>query len=150
MSKKMSTKEAQEKLADTMRQWQKVENASIAGTAKVIEESDNTLLRLIMEIIMRDSQMHYRIQGLILDSLERQALSLSPEDLGRVWDKIEGHVKLEKRTVELAKEALEATADRKGLLLQRYLLSYLLRDEEKHNSVLAELEAVKNGIYPYA
>ena len=36
------------------------------------------------------------------------------------------------------------------MLVQEYLLNYLLVDEKKHDSLLAQLEAVKKGMYPYA
>ena len=67
----MSTKETQEQLISNMRAWQKVENASVASTGKVIENTDNAMVRIIMEIIQRDSQMHYRVQEMIADSLTR-------------------------------------------------------------------------------
>ena len=58
----MSTKEIQDQIVKNMQEWKKVENASVASTGKVIEKTENPIIRLIMEIIQRDSQMHYRIQ----------------------------------------------------------------------------------------
>ena len=144
----MSTKEVQSKLIATMRHWQKVENAAVSSTGKVIEKTDNPVVRLIMEIIQRDSQMHYRIQEFIVDSLERKAISLVPQELGDVWDMIEKHIELEKKTVELANEA-KAELKGKGMVVQEYLIDYLLTDEEKHNQVLENLSTIKKGMYPY-
>ena len=70
-------------------------------------------------------------------------------NLGKVWSLIEKHIALERKTVALAKESLEATEDRKGLLVQRYLLEYLLADEQKHDVLLEKMDAVKKGMYPY-
>lgn len=144
----MSTKEIQQKVVSNMKQWQKIENASVASTGKVIEQTENPIIRLIMEIIQRDSQMHFRIQEMIADSLETKTISLTPDELGDVWDMIEKHIKLEKKTVELANEALEALKGKK-MVVQEYLLQYLLIDEQKHNKVLESLETIKNGMYPY-
>jgi hypothetical protein len=36
----------------------------------------------------------------------------------------------------------------KHMVVQEYLLNYLLIDEEKHNAILDNLEAVKRGVYP--
>jgi hypothetical protein len=144
----MSTKEIQSKIVQNMRQWQAIENASVASTGKVIEKTDNPILRIIMEIIQRDSQMHYRIQELIADSLETKTLSLTPEELGDVWDLVEKHIQLEKKTVEMAVESLEALKGRK-MVVQEYLLDYLRIDEEKHNKVLETLSTIKKGMYPY-
>lgn len=144
----MSTKELQEKLVDNMRRWQKIENASVASTGRVIEKTDNPIVRLVMEIIQRDSQMHYRVQDLIADSLEGKTIVLNPEELGEVWEMVEQHIKLEKKTMELAQEALDAIKDRK-MNVQQYLLEYLMIDEDKHNKVLEKLEMIKNQMYPY-
>jgi hypothetical protein len=147
----MSTKEAQDKLVENMRNWQKVENAAVASTGSVIEETDNPIIRLVMEIIQHDSQMHYRVQDLIADSLTTKAVALSTDDLADVWTKIENHIAIERKTIELAKESLEATTKgRKGMLIQRYLLEYLLADEQKHDTLLEKLEAIKKDMYPYA
>ena len=144
----MSTKETQEKIIDNMKRWQKVENSSVASTGRVIEKTENPLIRLIMEIIQRDSQMHYRIQEMIINSLESGTISLNPDELTDVWDLIEKHIKLEEKTVELAIEAKEALKGKK-MVVQEYLIDYLLTDEEKHNKVLETLETIKKGMYPY-
>ena len=146
----MSMKEQQEKLVDTMKRWQKIENASVKSTAEVIAGTDNPIVRLIMEIIQSDSQMHYRVQELIANSLEKSPLTLTPDEVGKVWGMIEKHIELEKKTVELASEAIEATKGSKMMVVQRYLLEYLLADETKHNKVLADLENIKRDMYPYA
>lgn len=145
----MSSKEAQELIVGNMRQWQKVENAAVAVTGRAIEKTGNPIIRLVMEIIQRDSQMHYRVQELIADSLESKTITLTPEEVGEVWSIIEEHIRIEKETIALARQALDATGKSKGLLVQRYLLEYLLKDEEKHDAVLANLEAVKKDMYPY-
>ena len=69
----MSTKEIQEKLVDNMRRWHKIENASVASTGKVIEKTENPIIRIVMEIIQRDSQFHYRVQDLFEYRLEGKA-----------------------------------------------------------------------------
>lgn len=144
----MSTKEIQEQIVQNMQEWKKIENASVASTGKVIDNTENPIVQLIMEIIQRDSQTHYRIQDLIIDSLEKSTVSLTPEELGDVWGMIEQHIELEKKTIELAKNSLEALRGRK-MVIQEYLLDYLRIDEEKHNSVLETLSTIKKGMYPY-
>jgi len=145
----MSTKELQESIVRSMRRWQKIENASVASTGKIIESTDNPIVRLIMEVIQRDSQFHYRVQEMIADTLEHKAVALSAEELGDVWDMIEKHIELEEKTVELAREALGALKGKK-MLVQEYLLNYLLEDEMKHNKILGYLVQIKKGMYPYA
>ncbi|MEW6235041.1 MAG: hypothetical protein AB1656_06615 [Candidatus Omnitrophota bacterium] len=144
----MKKKEIMEKLVENMENWQKVENASVVSTGKIIEKTSNPVIRLIMEIIQRDSQMHYRIQELIADSLKKKAISLTPEDMADVWSLIDKHLEIENKTIQLAKESLDALKDSK-MVVQQYLLGFLLEDEEKHTHMLESLEKVKKGMYPY-
>jgi hypothetical protein len=132
-----------------MRRWQKIENSSVASTGKIMEKTDNPIIRLVMEIIQRDSQMHYRVQELIRDSLESKAITLTPEEVGNVWGLIEKHAEIEKATIDLAQSSLAAIEGKKGMVVQAYLLEYLLRDEEKHDLLLEKLSEVKKGMYPY-
>jgi hypothetical protein len=144
----MSTKEVQENIVANMKRWQRIENASISSTGNVIEKTENPIVRIVMEIIQRDSQMHYRVQELIADSLTSKTISLTPEELEKVWDLIEKHIKLERQTVGMAEEALAALKG-KQMVVQEYLLRYLLEDENKHNHILDSLGVIKKGLYPY-
>lgn len=149
VKKKRKKKEIQEDLVKNMRTWQNIENKSIASTGRVIEKTKNPIVRLVMEIIQRDSQMHYRVQEWIADSLEGKAVSLTPEELGEAWGMIEEHIKIERRTMRLAQDSLAATKGSKGMLVQNYLLEYLLDDEKKHELLLERLLNIQKGMYPY-
>ena len=143
-----SKKVVQERLVATMEAWQKVEDASVASTGRVIEKTENPIVRLVMEIIQRDSQMHHRVQGLIIDTMQKM-VSLTPEEVGEVWGMIQKHIKLEQKTLELAEAALESIEGSKGMLVQSYLLEYLVDDERKHNHLLERLGSIQKGMYPY-
>lgn len=142
----MGKKEAQIQLVENMRRWQKVENAAVTSTAQIMEGTDNEYIRAVAEIINRDSQMHYRIQQLIVDSVTKTAV-MPVDDLKAVWDAIEKHIEIERRTIALATESLELL-DHQRQGLQQYLLEYLLEDEKKHDNLLAKLELIKKGMYP--
>jgi len=143
----MSTKDVQSGLVSNMRKWQKIEDASVSSTGQMIEKTENPLLRLVMEIIQRDSQMHYRVQEFIADSIEHKAVSLTPDELVAIWGMIENHIALEKKTVEIAEQTIASLKGQQGMIVQQYLLNYLLEDERKHNDLLKNLEDVKKGIY---
>jgi rubrerythrin len=145
----MSTKEIQDKIVANMKKWQKIENASVASTGRIIEETENDLVRLVMEIIQRDSQLHYRVQQLVRDSLETKAIAFSTDELGNVWGAIEKHIELEKETRKIAADSLASLEGKSGMMVQAYLLEYLAKDEEKHDVMLEKLEAIKKGMYPY-
>jgi bacterioferritin (cytochrome b1) len=137
----------QQDLVSNMRKWQKIENASVSSTSQIIEKTDNPIVRLAMEIILQDSQTHYRVQELIAGSIDDKALSLTSDELAEVWDMIERHIELERKTVELAEQAIAALKGQQGMVVQEYLLNYLLTDERKHNELLSALDSIKRGMY---
>ena len=144
----MNTKELQEQIISDMRQWQKAENASVASTGRIIEKTGNPIVRLVMEIMQRDSQMHYQVQDFIANSLGEKPVSLTPEELAQVWEMIEQHIQLEKKMIEAAEQLL-ASLKGKFMVVQQYLIDYLLEDETKHNNLLDRLNGIKTKMYPY-
>ena len=147
MSGRMSKKEQYEKLIANMRRWQGVENAAVAQTAKIMAATENPLIRLMMEIIQRDSNMHHRVQQLIIDGLGQSAMVMSVDELSAVWDDIEHHIEIEKKTIELANESL-AMVDHPREGIYKYLLNYLLEDEKKHDKLLDDLKLIRKGLNP--
>ncbi len=135
-----------EELTGVLRRWQKLEDSTIEHTTAVIDKTGNSLIKLVMEIIRHDSVMHKQVQQVMLDSLEKEAFSLTPEELADIWDMIEKHAAMEKETIALAEKAQRNCR----LFVLRHLLSYLIEDEKKHDRLLTQLEDFKRGIYPYA
>jgi hypothetical protein len=140
-----SQKESNEKLVHLMKQWQKIEDASVNNSTEVIKNSENPLVHLVMEIIRQDSVMHRRVQQLIIDHLEKKPLVIDVEELKSFWDLIEDHNEIEKKTIALAEEAFK---DVKSPIIA-YMLDYLLNDERKHDKLLDDLNKIKLGMYPY-
>jgi len=141
----MSTKEIQQQIIANMKKWQKIEDATVATTGMIIEKTDNPVVHLVMEIIQRDSQMHYRLQEWIANSLESKTVTLTYDELDRIWSLIERHIELEKKTVAMAEQSLEAIKGKK-MVIQEYFLSYLAEDEKKHKNLLLHLEGIKKGM----
>lgn len=144
----MSTKELQQGIIENMRRWQKIENASVTQCSEIIAKTKNPIIRMVMEVILADSQRHYATQELIANSLETNTISVSPDELAEVWDLIQKHIDMEKKAEELAKESLEMLKGKK-MVVQEYLLDYLMKDEAKHDFLLENLAAIKKGMYPY-
>ena len=136
---KMSGPERIENAVTVLRQWQGIERDAIETTAQIMEKTDNLLIRQVMEIIRNDSVQHHRVQQFLIDSMTKTPLTLTPEDLAEVWGQIEAHDELERQTIELGKELLEETKDP----VLKILLDYLIRDEQKHDTILGELEQFK-------
>jgi hypothetical protein len=143
----MSTKEKQEALVETVKRWQKLEDAAVTQTSRILEETDHKLIRAVAEIIQRDSQMHRRVQQLVIDSLEKEAVPVLIDQLEKVWDSIDTHIQIEKKTIEMADESLKAIEGTKNVV-QIYLLNYLLEDEKKHDKLLSDLDLIKKKMFP--
>ncbi len=139
-------KELNEKLVDTLRTWQVVEDESVRSTSEIISKTKNPVVKQIMEIIRQDSAMHKKVQQLLIDNFEKEAFTLTPEELADIWSMVEKHIELEKETIRLAEESRRNTKN----FVVRYILGYLLTDEQKHNLILQQMEDIKSGIYPYA
>ena len=134
-----------DEMVEGLRRWQGIERKSIEQTAEIMENTDNTVIRMMMEIIRQDSMMHHRVQQFIIDSLTKEQINLTPEELGEVWDEITAHDEVEHKTIELAKECKKECK----FFVQRALLDYLIMDEEKHDHILQSLEEFKKNMYPY-
>jgi hypothetical protein len=134
-----------EEMIASLREWQAIERQAMDQTADIMEKTSNPFIRVIMEIIRQDSLMHHRVQQIIIDSLTKEAVSLTPEEIGEIWDKIEEHDETEKHVVQIA-EDLKAKA---WTPVHKQLLDYLLTDEKKHDTLLEQLGELKKGMYPY-
>jgi hypothetical protein len=131
-----------DKLVKTMREWQGIERNAMVTTTRIVEKTNNPLIRQIMDIIRNDSIQHHRVQQFIIDSLTREAISLTHDELAEIWDEIEAHDQVEKKAIEMAKECKEECT----FFVQRALLEYLIADEQKHDLILRELQAFKKNM----
>ena len=95
-----------------------------------------------MEIIRHDSLMHHRVQQFLIDTVTVEDVSLTREEVAEIWEKIEAHDRVEKKTIELA----EGLKDKAWNPIHKQLLSYLIQDEKKHDGLLEQLNEVKAGM----
>ena len=142
MAEKIKGKDWDDMAVATLRDWQSLERDALEATAKIMETTDNPVIRQIMEIIRMDSMQHHRVQQFIIDTLTKDAVTLTREDVGSIWEAIEKHDEVERKTIGLAKTLLENCR----MPVQKVLLEYLLTDEEKHDKLLMHLNDVKKGM----
>ena len=131
-----------ENMVKVLRQWQSIERQSISDVAEIQEKTSNPLIRMLMEIIRHDSLMHHRVQQFLVDSVTEQNVTVTREDVAEIWDRIEAHDKVERKTIELAK----TLRDEAWSPVHKQLLNYLLADEEKHDTLLTQLAEVKKDM----
>jgi hypothetical protein len=145
----MSTmREQRQRIVSTLKDWELLEEESSASIEQVKTKCGNPLVRLVMEIIEHDARLHRRLQEFILNSLEREPLTLSPDEVGEVIELIRKHTGLKTQMIEKVEKTLETTTD-KSLHIQEFLMKTLLVDERKHKEMLKGMEKVMQGLYPY-
>lgn len=124
-----------------IKDWQKLEDATIKFSEDLLKKTNNRLIKMTMEMIKHDSQKHKAMQQMLIDSLTKEPFILSPDDLASLSDGLNKHLAAEARSLELADKALKNSE----LFVTRYILSYLLADEQKHHKLLSNLNELKRA-----
>jgi rubrerythrin len=128
-------------LVKVLKDWQKLEDESINHADATMKKTRNKLVKMTMEMIKNDSQKHRVMQQFLIDSLTRESPVLAPEDLADLADGLNKHLAAEAKTLELADKALQHSE----LFITRYILSYLIADEQKHHALLSKLSELKRA-----
>lgn len=129
-------------MAKVLKNWQKLELKAMDDAAAIIEETDSALVSMIMSIIRHDSLLHHRVQQFLLETITEADVPVTREDIADIWERIEQHDRLEKKTIAIAEEL----RDEAWSPVHKQLLSYLLEDEKKHDRLLEQLREVRSGM----
>jgi len=124
-----------------IRDWQKLEDETIRHADALMKKSRNRLVKMTMEMIKHDSQKHKAMQQMLIDSLTTEPFILEPEELAAISEGLNKHLAAEAKSLELADEALNNCE----LFVTRYILSYLIADEQKHHALLGKLNELKRA-----
>ena len=144
----LATREQEQRIVSTIRDWGLLEQESSESIEQVKAKCGNPLVFLVMDIIETDAGLHKRLQEFIVNSLEHEPLTLSPDEVAEVIGLIRDHTRLKARMVDKVEKTMEMTKD-KSLGIQVFLLRTLLADEKKHKEMLEGIEKVMQGLYPY-
>jgi len=144
----LATREQEQRIVSTIREWGLLEEESSESIEQVKARCSNPLVFLVMDIIENDVGLHKRLQEFIVNSLEHEPLTLSPDEVDEVIELIRNHTRLKARMVEKVEQTMEMTKD-KSLGIQVFLLKTLLADEKKHKEMLEGIEKLMQGLYPY-
>jgi len=145
----MATKGDLEFMVENLKKWQKIEDASINMVNTYKQKTDNPLITTVLNILKKDSRFHRELQEMLINSVEVESFSMTPDDVGVITELIDKHHSIEKDVIEIGRSVRGVLPDRGGFVLQKFLLDYLIADEEKHDTLLDGLEKVKGGMYPY-
>ena len=137
--------ESSEEFLEIIKEWQALEERTIASADELMKKGKNSLVTMTMEMIKQDSGKHKIMLQMIIDNLAKEAVHLSPDELAPVSALISSHMEVEARSIALAHNALKKSE----LAVTRYILSALLDDETKHHNQLHTLneELKKSTIF---
>ncbi len=137
--------ETSEDFLSIIREWQALEEKTIASADELIKKGKNPLVTMTMEMIKHDSGKHKVMLQMIVDNLTKEAVHLSPDELAPISALLNKHMEVEAKSIALANDALKKSE----LAITRYILSALLDDETKHHSQLHILneELKKSAIF---
>ena len=131
-----------DEMVKALREWQKTEREAMNFTSEISEQTDSTLIQMIMEIIRHDSHMHHRVQQYLIDSITKESPAVTREDVLAIWKILEEHDADEKKAIAMA-ERLKKEA---WSPVHKLLLDYLLRSESLHDSLLEQLGEFKSDM----
>ncbi len=126
-------------LIKTMKDWMASEDATIEDAQTLREETDNPFVRMTMKMLIHDAHKHKIIQQMVIDSLTKESVHLSPEELVPLEDILNKHILHETESLMRAVKAIDKSEPR----ITRYLMSYLSADEAGHRELVAKLNELK-------
>jgi hypothetical protein len=135
-----------DRLVKHFKEWQSLENETLGLATTLQKKSDNPFVRMIMEVIKRDSEKHKIMQQFIIDALSKEAVRLSPEELIPIADILEKHINAEAKSMALANAC--AVEESKNYFVD-FVVDMLMEDEAKHHLMLKTLDHIKGAVYPY-
>ena len=124
---------------DLIRGWKALEDRTIASADEITGKTRNPIIRMIMEMIRHDSEKHKLMQQMIIDSITKEALHLSTDELDMLGASLNRHMEAEAESIRFAEQAMKGCE----MFVTKFILSYLLADETKHHDLLKKLDELK-------
>jgi len=131
-------------LAKVLKEWYDLEDQTIKLAEDLLKKSDNSFVKVIMEMIKRDSEKHKIMQQFAIDHLTKEAFHLTPQELIPLGEVLDKHVQAEAKSMGLATNAITMSRD----YFTNFIVSYLMADEIKHHEMLTKLDHIKGQVHP--
>jgi hypothetical protein len=126
-------------LIKAMGAWIDSEDQTIKDAAYMKKEADNPFVKMTMEMLIHDAEKHKIIQQMVIDSLTKEALHLTPDEFAPLNEVVKRYIAGESEALM----RIAATFDKIEPRITRYLLSYLGADEAGHRELVGKLNELK-------
>ena len=127
-----------------LRSWQRADRKAIAKAEKLSARTDNPLISMIMGMIAHDSRRRELIQQMLINSLTRQAVHISPDELNMLAKSLDEHIEMHEAFYQGAQDAFA----RSELVATRFFLSQLMADEERYHDLARQLDELRQASIP--
>ena len=78
----MTIRDNNQKIVENVKGWAKLDNEAVSLMDQTLAKCDHPVVCTMIEIIRRDSELHAKVQKLIVDSFERKPLTMGLEQFG--------------------------------------------------------------------
>ena len=129
-------------LIKAMEAWMDSEDQTIKDAEYMKNEADSPFVKMTMEMLIHDAEKHKIIQQMVIDSLTKEAIHLSPNEFAPIKGVLNTQIVEESESLM----RVMATLDKKEPRITRYLLSYLGADEAGRRELVGRLNELKLSI----
>jgi hypothetical protein len=132
-------------LLDLMVEWQDTETANILYVKEKLPKTKNPLTKTMLKVIKLEAEKNSLIQQMIVESIRKEAVHLSPEELGTLSGHLNRYIEAEEKVLSHAESALK----KNETLVPLSLLTYLISDLNQQNCLLRQFDDdLKNASIP--
>ena len=126
-------------LIKAMKVWMDSENQTMKDAEYMKKEVDNPFVKMAMEMLIHDAEKHKIIQQIVIDSLTKEAVHLTPDEFALLKEVLNRHIAEASESLMRVMTIL----DKRERRITRYLLSYLGADEAGHRELVGKLNELK-------
>jgi len=132
-------------IADLVTGWQGIDTDTVESAKSELRKTKNHLTKAMLQLIVLEAEKHRLLQQMIVDSVKKEAVNLSPDELGVLSGHINRYLDVE------GKELCEAETATTGNtpFVTRYLFTYLVEDLKAQSCLMKQLDdELKNASIP--
>ncbi|MDA8172683.1 MAG: hypothetical protein M0Z48_12745 [Nitrospiraceae bacterium] len=133
--------EKTEDFLNLMVDWQATEYQMIEYAGREAPKTKIPLIKTMLHAMEFEAKKRCLIQQMLIESVKKEAVNLDPEDLQALSAHLNRQIEAEEKALPLAEAALEKSE----LFMPRFLLSYLVSELKKENSLLRQFEDEVKG-----
>jgi hypothetical protein len=132
-------------MMDVMADWQRVEADTVGFAKKEMPQAKNMLTKTMLQVMELEAEKHRLLQQMIIDSMTKEAVNLSPDELGILSGYINRYLDAEGEKLCEA----EGSVSHSNPFVISFLLSFLTNDLKTQSCILKQFEdELKNASIP--